>query len=103
MEQGGRVKDSSRGRSKVPWDRVYVWTVLLQAVVQPLLERIKRWRFRDGGWQTVTRPNHSNCKCCLPSAELEMGLSDLELLPTNVVYSRRNEKLFQKQVQVTME
>ncbi len=73
------------------------------ATVEPLLERIKRWRFRDGGWQPVPWPDHSHCECCLPSGELESWLPALELMPTTVGYSRRIEKLFQKQGQVTEE
>ncbi len=69
----------------------------------PLIERIERWRFRDGGRQSVPWPDHSNCECCLPSGELELWLPDLELMPTKVAYSRRIEELFQRQVQVTVE
>ncbi len=57
------------------------------AVVEPLLERIKRWFCRDGGWYSVKWPDHSNRKCYLPSDELESGLPDLELMPMEVVYS----------------
>ncbi len=66
----------------------------LPAAVQPLLERMERWRFRDGEWQSVPWPDHSNCKCSLPSGELESGLTDLKAMPMKVVYGRRMEKLF---------
>ncbi len=91
-----RYKQSYRGLSKIRED-------CRPATVEPLLERIKRWRFRDGGWQSVPWPDHSNGECCVPSGELESWLLDLELMLTKVVYSRRIEKLFQRQVQVTVE
>ncbi len=44
-----------------------------------------------------------NCECSLPSSELESRLPDLELIPTIEVRSWRIEKIFQRQVQVTVE
>ncbi len=63
----------------------------------------QRWRFRDGGLQSVPWPDHSNCECCLPSGELESWLPGLQLMPTKVAYSWRLEKLFQRQFQITVE
>ncbi len=30
----------------------------LPAVVEPLIERIEQWGFRDGGWLSVPWPDH---------------------------------------------
>ncbi len=50
----------------------------------------------DGGWKSVSRPDHSNCECCLPWGELEVRLPDLTLMSTKVVYSRRVAKTVSK-------
>ncbi len=47
-------------------------------------------------------PNHSNCKCGLPSRELESRLTGLELMLMKVVHSWRIEKLFLRHSQVTV-
>ncbi len=46
-------------------------------VAKSLHDRTQRWHFRDGGWQSVPQPDHSNCNCSLYSGELKSGLTEL--------------------------